>query len=172
MSHQINQIQASYNASEDRILLKIKTLNEQVFLAWMTRRFVSLLLPLLHGKHPTTGEALFDEKTTMVHQAEKQQTQQDGDFGTAYETPENPEFPLGELPILLAKMTFKNLDQLSPDEPAQLLLEPEQGAGIVLPFNPELMGALLKILAQVIEQSDWALQVAPIIEMPAESRLQ
>lgn len=172
MSHQINQIQASYNAAEDRILLKIKTLNEQVYLAWLTRRFVSLLLPLLHGKHPTTGEALFDEQTAMTHQAEKQQTQLNGDFGTAYEPPENAEHPLGELPILLAKMTFNNLNQARPDEPPQLILEPEQGAGIVLPFNPELMGALLKILGEVIVQADWALQVAPIIEMPAESRLQ
>ena len=172
MSQQINQIQASYNASEDRILLKIKTLNEQVYLAWMTRRFVSLLLPLLHGKHPTPGKELFDEQTTMTHQAQKQQTQLEGDFGTAYETPENPEYPLGELPILLAKMTFQNLNQLLPDEPSQLILEPEQGAGIVLPFNAELMGALLKILAQVIEQADWALRVVPIIEMPTDSRLQ
>lgn len=172
MSHKINQIQASYNDSEDRILLKIKTLNEQVYLAWLTRRFVSLLLPLLHGKHPTTGDALFDEKTTMTHQAEKQQTQLDGDFGTTYESPENAEYPLGELPILLAKMTFNTQNPAQPDEPPQLILEPEQGAGIVLPFNPELMGAMLKILAQVIDQADWALQVAPIIEMPAELRLQ
>lgn len=172
MSHQINQIQASYNASEDRILLKIKTLNEQVYLAWLTRRFVSLLLPLLHGKHPTTDEALFDEQTAMSHQTEKQQTQLNGDFGTAYESPENAQFPLGELPILLTKMTFNNLSQSEPDDSPQLILEPEQGAGIVLPFNPELMGALLKILAQVIDQADWALQVAPIIEMPAEVRLQ
>jgi hypothetical protein len=172
MSHQINQIQASYNDSEDRILLKIKTLNEQVYLAWMTRRFVSLLLPLLHGKHPTTGEALFDEQTTMMHQTEKQQTQLEGDFGTAYEAPENAEYPLGERPILLAKMTFNTLNKTQPEEQPQLILEPEQGAGIVLPFNAELMGALLKILAQVIDQADWALQLAPIIEMPAEVRLQ
>ena len=172
MSYQINQIQASYNATEDRILLKIKTLNEQVYLAWLTRRFVSLLLPLLHGKHPTTGEALFNEQTTMIHQAEKQQTQRHGDFDTAYETPENPTYPLGETPILLAKMTFKNLNQVVEDERPKLILEPEMGTGIILPFNPELLGAMLKILAQVIEQADWALQMAQIIEMPTESRLQ
>jgi len=143
-----------------------------VYLAWLTRRFVSLLLPLLHGKHPTTGDALFDEQTTMTHQTEKQQTQLDGDFSTVYESPENAEYPLGELPILLTKMTFNAQNQALPDEPPQLILEPEHGAGIVLPFSPELMGALLKILAQVIDQTDWALQVAPIIEMPADLRLQ
>ncbi len=172
MSSQINQIQSSYNATEDRILLKIKTLNEQVYLAWLTRRFIGLLLPLLHGQHPTTGEALFDEVTTMNHQAQKQQTQSKGDFGSTYEEPENPTFPLGDSPILLVKMTFKNLNQAESDAPPQLILEPEQGPGIVLPFNPELLGALLKIFAEVIEQANWSLDVAPIITMPADSSLQ
>jgi len=168
MSDQINQIQASYNATEDRVLLKIKTLNDQVYLAWVTRRFLALLLPAMHGKHPTTGTSFFDEKTHLVNEAKKEAAQVKGDYESEYIKPDSPDYPLGESPILLAKITFKAIN--TPE--AQLILEPETGSGIQLPFNPTLLGALLKIFTQAIQQSDWNLNNEPILNMPAEARLQ
>ncbi|WP_029408585.1 hypothetical protein [Thiomicrorhabdus sp. Milos-T2] len=169
MSDKINQIQASYNPAEDRILLNIKTLNEQVYLAWITRRFMKIFIPVLHGQHPTNGQALFDEKKSQISEIEKQKTQLLGDYESEYKKPENPNYPLGESPILLAKITFKEIYS----ENAQLVLEPESGQGIVLPYHSDLLGPLIKIFSQALNSSDWSLDIDPILEVPKETtRLQ
>lgn len=168
MTNQINQIQATYNLLEDRIRLTIKTVEGQVYLAWITRRYLNLLLPVLHGQHPTTGDGFFDEKSALVHQAEKEQSALSGDYQSQYEAPENPDYPLGEEPILLTQITFKDIDT----ESALFILAPESGPGIQLPFNPELLGALLKIFAQAMQAAHWQLELNTILEMPKEARLQ
>jgi len=168
MSDKINQIQASYNPAEDRILLKIKTINEQVYLAWITRRFMKLFIPVLHGQHPTSGKSLFDEKKTQEQQLEKEKTQLQGNYESDYKVPENPQYPLGETPILIAKITFKDIY----GDNAQLVFEPEKGQGIVLPYHADLLGPLIKIFSQALHSSDWALDLDPILEVPQETRLQ
>lgn len=168
MSDTISQIQASYNPTEDRILLNIKTLNEQIYLAWITRRFMKLLIPALHGQHPTTGDNLFDEKTSHIQQAEKEKVQMKGDYETGYQDPENPEYPLGDQPILLAKLTFKDIYS----EGGSLILEPESGQGIVLPYHPDMLGPLIKIFSQALKTSEWALELDPILEVPEKASLQ
>jgi len=168
MSDKINQIQASYQPSEDRILLKIKTLNEQVYLAWITRRFMKLLIPVLHGQHPTTGKDLFDTKTSQVQQVQKEQTQMQGDYSSQYVTPENPNYPLGETPILLAKITFKDIYT----DNSQLIFEPEKGQGVVLPYHADLLGPLMKIFSQALNAADWSLELQSILSVPEQTRLQ
>lgn len=168
MNDKINQIQASYQPTEDRILLTIKTLNEQVYLSWITRRFMKLLIPVLHGQHPTSGKALFDNKTQLLEQAEVEKNQLQGDYESEYQTPENPKYPLGEEPILLAKITFKDIYS----DNAQLIFEPEVGKGILLPYHADLLGPLIKIFSQALYASDWALDLDPILEVPKQTRLQ
>ena len=149
MSNQIKQIQAHYLPIEDRILLKIHTDDQQVFHAWLTRRYLKLLLPALQGQHPQTGEALFSEnaQTEVVQPAALDESQ----FNQPYEPPEAADFPLGEAPILLSKITFKGFDTDAP----QLALEPEEGAGIALSYQPSFVKALLTIIQQSVAKADW-----------------
>jgi len=168
MSDKINQIQATYFPAEDRILLKIKTLNELVYLAWITRRFMKLVIPVLHGQHPTTGKTLFDDKAAQVQQMENEKTQLIGDYESKYQQSENAQYPLGEDPILLAKIAFKDMYS----DKAQLALEPETGQGIILPYHSDLLGPLIKIFSQALNATDWALDLDPILEVPKETRLQ
>lgn len=168
MSNKINQIQASYNPSEDRILLKIKTDNNQEYLAWITRRFMKLLLPILHGKHPTNGENLFDNATNEMQQMEKQQSQMLGDYQSDYKTPDNPQYPLGETPILLVKITFKDIQ----GENGKLVFEPEQGPGVILPYRADLLGPLIKVFSQAMEAAQWNMEMEQIWQIPAETLLQ
>lgn len=168
MSDTVSQIQASYHATEDRILLNIKTLNEQIYLAWITRRFLKLLIPVLHGQHPTTGKALFDEKTSHIQQAQREKTHLSGDYESAYIKPENPIYPLGETPILLAKITFKDIQSGK----GSLALEPDKGQGILLPYHPDILGPLIKIFAKALESADWDLNLDPILSVPEQTSLQ
>ncbi|BBN60673.1 hypothetical protein HVMH_2267 [Hydrogenovibrio marinus] len=149
MSNQIKQIQAHYLPIEDRILLKIHTDDQQVFHAWLTRRYLKLLLPALQGQHPQTGETLFSEnaQTEVVQPVPLDDSQ----FNQPYEPPEVADFPLGETPILLSKITFKGFDTDAP----QLALEPEEGSGIALSYQPSFVKALLTIIQQSVAKADW-----------------
>lgn len=150
MSSQIKQIQAHYLPVEDRILLKIHTDEKQVFHAWLTRRYLKLLLPVLQGQHPQTGDTLLKNKTSSVTNQNDVEMSA-GAFEQAYQPPEDGNFPLGEAPILLSQMTFRDFDTESP----QLVLEPEEGSGIVLSYQPGFVKALLTLVQQAIGQADW-----------------
>ncbi|GKT11522.1 MAG: hypothetical protein ISEC1_P0486 [Thiomicrorhabdus sp.] len=168
MTNQINQIQATYNTFEDRIRLTIKTHSDQVFVAWLTRRYLGILLPVLHGQHPISGESFFDEKSVLSQQAEQEKSQLDRDMQQPFEKPEQPIYPLGEQPLLLTQITFSEMDTVN----AQFILAPEIDDGFQLPFNPSLLASLLKVLAQALKAANWQLEINTILEMPPEVRLQ
>ena len=163
MSDQINQIQATYDALEDRILLKFKTLNEEVYLAWVSRRFCKLLLPVLQGRHPQNGQQLLEPTEDLEREFAQEKAQLAGDYSSPYQAPEKPKFPLGETPILLAQISFTHLNS----KQATFRLEPNHGQGLALPFHPQLLGPLLKILTQAIEKTDWDLGNEMLYQMPA-----
>lgn len=150
MSSQIKQIQAHYLPVEDRIMLKIHTDEKQVFHAWLTRRYLKLLLPVLQGQHPQTGDTLLKNKISSATN-QNEVLMPAGDFEQAYQPPEDANFPLGDTPILLSQMTFRGFDTESP----QLVLEPEAGSGIVLSYEPGFLNALLTLVQQAASQADW-----------------
>jgi hypothetical protein len=168
MSDQIKQIQATYQPIEDRILFQLHTQQQQCLQAWITRRYLKLLIPALQGQHPQTGEAIVQNEHPAERQLRQEKAQLEGDFDKPYEEPENLEHPLGNSPILLAKMTFRNLDSPTP----QLVLEPEEGAGIQLGYNPELMGVLLTVFGKALNNSDWTLDLEPLLDLPDNITLQ
>ena len=127
-----------------------------------------LLIPALQGQHPQTGEALFSSEQSIANQMRSEAAQVEGDFDTGYQEPEAPEFPLGQEPILLTRITFK---ELGSDHP-ELNLEPESGPGIGLPFQPDVLGILLKIFSQALNSANWQLDLEPILQLPKDSRLQ
>lgn len=165
MSDQINQIQATFNTIEDRILLKFKTLNEDIYLAWLSRRFCKLLLPVLQGRHPQTDQQLIDTPEQMERDFQQEKAQVEGDYSSPYQAPEAPNYPLGEEPILLAQITFKDLHGEHPS----IRLEPNKGKGLVLPYHPELLGPLLKILNQALKKTDWDLGDELLYQMPSDN---
>lgn len=171
MTNAVKQLQASYNMAEDRILWKLRTDTHQ-FQAWITRRYMKLLIPALHGQHPTTKENLLPEKTHQLHAMQKQtageEFQKQAEDNVAYEEPENVEEPLGDDPVLLAKLTFRGLESDSP----VISFEPEQGPGFNLSFQPQITSALVQIFSQALAKSDWGLQLEAIMEVPEQVTLQ
>lgn len=163
MSDQINQIQASFDSIEDRILLKFKTNNEDVYLTWLSRRYCKLLLPVLHGRHPSNGEQIIKDATHVEREFEQEKAQVEGDYSSPYTKPEEPHYPLGEQPVLLAQISFKNLNSESPS----ISLEPNKGPGLLLPYHPQLLGPMLKILTTAIEKTDWNLGDEILYQLPS-----
>lgn len=165
MTYPIKQLQASYNPIEDRILLTVEGQNQQTYLGWLTRRFFKILLPVLHGQHPITGNALFDTKQPKkqgpkIHQSKANLKKE--------ATTESQSYPLGESPLLLAKISFTSLKT----EQAVFMLAPNSGRGIELPFTPVLLNLLLTTIKDPLEESDWALELNGIYGVPSNNRLQ
>lgn len=161
MSETIKQIQASFNPTEDRLLLKLHTGNQKIQ-AWITRRYLKLLIPALQGQHPKTGKPLFSPKQQALVEMSQQATPSSAAFEAPYEEPEQADMPLGDHPILLAKLTFKDLESDSPE----LVLEPEVGVGIGLSFKPAMVSALTKIIGQAVQSAEWDLDVNPAMSLP------
>ncbi|VAW45086.1 hypothetical protein MNBD_GAMMA04-683 [hydrothermal vent metagenome] len=161
MTYPIKQIHASYNPLEDRVLLTVETHNQQIYLGWITRRFVTLLLPTLHGQHPITKASMFEDAPQKMKPPQIKQSQNT-------ESKSAPEYPLGESPLLFSKISFSALRT----EEAVFILSPNTGQGIKLPFTPILLNLMLKNLKAPLEQSDWGIEHEGIYGVPMNNLLQ
>lgn len=161
MSQALEQIQLDYVPTEDRLLLKLKT-GETLYRAWVTRRYLKLLLPVLQGLHPATGERFtpapalsFEEDAHMPVEKEppleKTISEQPGSMANV------------AAPMLLTEVQF-NAEQ------EQLALVAKQNnKQINLPYAPTINHALLKVIHQVLPQTAWDLVVEPgdVLDKPA-----
>ncbi len=167
MTYPINQISVLYHPIEDRMLLTIEMEGQQVYTGWITRRFLKLLIPALHGVHPLTGKTLFDNKTSKAPTIKQSKPI----LKKTIESPNDPmpaSYPLGETPILLSKISFKGIQK----DYTVFILSPESGHGIELPFNPSVLNTLLSQFTAPLQESGWSLEVNTIYGMPLESGLQ
>ena len=61
--------------------------------------------------------------------------------------------PLGNVPILLSKLTVKQTEDGNP----MLCMYPEQGQGIDLALQPQLLHSISKLFADALLASEWGL---------------
>jgi hypothetical protein len=154
----IHQIQMAYDRLQDRILLRISTVDRAEFRFWMTRRYVKLLWRVLIKmlERDPVAAVHTDEKirrTMMGFQhADAVRT---GDFEKKYEEVANA-LPLGDEPVLLAKVTAKR----NADATQVLSIQPEKGQGIDVVVNAELLHMISKLVVDAVSQSGWELQLA------------
>ncbi len=158
----IHQVNVSYDAEQDRLLLRINSLSREEFRAWLTRRMTLKLLPQLgqtaqeqldkqfpapiQSRHPPTQQQL-------VAQFHKEAAVYDGDFQTPF-IEKASALPLGEAPLLVTELTITPLA----DAKLQLvLLErlPEQQRDLQLVMDPALTRGLLRLLNQSMRASAW-----------------
>ncbi len=158
MIYPITQLDSSYNPIEDRILLTIKMQHNRIYYNWITRRFLTLLLPVLHGHHPITHEMLFSPEP-IQHSTPKI-------YQPVASHP--PSYPLGKSPLLLTKIRFNELKTLS----ATFQMLPESNTGLELPFTPAILNLFLTTLKSSVIQSNWNLQVPKMYDILAPTQLQ
>lgn len=146
-----------YNAQEDRILLRILSTERAEFRFWLTRRYVKLLWAVLLKMFERDPVAAMhsDEKvrrTMMGFQHEN--AVRGGEFAKPFDEGVNA-LPLGAAPVLLSRISGKQPDQ----KQQQLSLHPEQGQGIDLGVNTDLLHMMSKLLVDAVTQSDWDLKL-------------
>jgi len=167
---QLHQMQITFVPEEDRLLFRVNTVgrNRAEFRFWFTRRYVrilwdALLNMLKKGKeeqeetkkeHPEMeSERNPDKPVATQLQQEHQEVVEKADFQTAYE--ESNVFPLGESPILLAKVGLGTNPQGTP----VLSMQPPKGQGIELSLNKQILHSFCKLLHESTNKADWDLNL-------------
>jgi len=159
---QIHQIQIRHDETEDRLLLRLSTLDNREFRFWLTRRFVKRLWALLvqmlewdqavrQQVDPVTRRTVLD----IQHEGYSQQANYSKKFDEA--TPEAPRsLPLGEAPALLAMVKGKK-----GEHGVQMLsLRPCQGQGIDMTLDTRLLHIFSRLLHQGVAHTDWDINLA------------
>ena len=155
---QIHQIQMSYNAQEDRILLRILTTQRAEFRFWMTRRYVKLLwtvLIKLLERDPAAAAQADESLRRTVMGMQHASAVSGGEFAKPYEEGVSV-LPLGAAPVLLERVSGKQ----SVNQQPTLSLHPQTGQGIDLGVNTGLLHMISKLLVDAVAKSDWDLKLA------------
>ena len=145
MSGQIHQMNITYSATQDRLLLRVSTTQAQEFRIWLTRRFVKLLLGLLVKE--------IDKRGGMPNMATKQETVsmlKQGAMEQKYEVKPEVTYPFGEDGILASKIKATTRE----DENLDLELLPPKGKGLTVTLNQSLLFMFYSMLRQATNQSE------------------
>lgn len=154
---QLHQMQLTFAPEEDRLLFRVNTAGGRQraeFRFWFTRRYAKLLwmalMNMLERRQPR--EKFKDEiAQTQALAQEHQKALQQADFQTQYE--ESAVFPLGEVPILLSRVTLKENERGE----QILCMHPTQGQGLELGLNDQIMHSFCKLLADSAKTAEWDL---------------
>ena len=155
----IHQIQVKYDPLADRLLLQIRTRDEQLFPIWLTRRMVMRLWPHFRGmvsglavKRTAPAAMAVPEARDMLAEAARERALQSADFKTQFDT-SSAKQPLGPEPVLPTAIDLR---------PAQgqavvLAIRDAAGRSLELAFGEDLAHGLLKLVESALATSEWGL---------------
>jgi len=149
----LEQFNASYDATQDRLLLRIRSSDDAEFRFWITRRYLALLWPPLMKMADDFSARKSADPLTRNTLAELAHGEAVGkaDFASRYQG--GLLFPLGEDPVLLARITVQPLR----GDTQTLTLLPQQGQGINLDLDEKLVHVLARLLQQAAVAAEWGL---------------
>jgi hypothetical protein len=163
----ISQLQMTYSAEEDRILLRVNTDDDEEFRFWLTRRFALLLMRALEA-HRAADPDIASQVTEPARQAveafKEQAANARGNFDDAFKP--SHEFPLGEAPVLAYKLIYR-----VEDGHLKFAIEPRSGKGIRLVLNAQLNFNVTRLLQSACEKGEWGLAGEQGKQQESESRV-
>lgn len=164
----LHQLQVTYQAEEDRLLLRASFRADdgglQELRAWLTRRMTRTLWPAIIDSletqvsldKPQAAHASADI-VGMEHHASVEQIRDSGSFNNPF-APDIQTYPLGETPILVTTVNFAQ----HPDQPIRINLTPANGSGFEIAFPPIVLHGLCSLLKDAVRTADWDME----LEMP------
>ena len=150
--------------------MRMNTVASEGFQFWLTRRYVKLLWPVLLGMLAKDSLVLSQqtvEAKKEVLSFQHEQAAQNMDYSQSYKEQVSDQ-PLGESPLLLAKAGVKTND----NDAQTLSLHPEQGQGIDLALDKQLLHSICKLLQDTVSKTDWDLDLSQSLATPAASEQQ
>lgn len=171
---QINQVNISYHQSEDRLLMRVNTLDGAELRFWLTRAVVARMLTGLAQSEkalatrlapqiyaPSVARALeqFDQEASM---AKADFTTQFADNATHY--------PLGEQPLLVVK-----LEIAKSEDKASFSFDLFSGQKVTINLAAQMISNIYSLLCDLLQRVDWNLpaltQKRPLVRIPESETL-
>jgi hypothetical protein len=154
----LHQIKIEFDAEQDRLRMRVSTVTGQEALLWLTRRCVLRLWPLLVGGAEASPQVVTRaadpevKKALLEFQHEKAISQ--AQFGKQYEEVPRTR-PLGDEPLLIAKL------QRRTDQAGRVILGllPNEGQGIFLTLDEQLLHGFIKLLQQAVQRAEWGFKL-------------
>ena len=162
----INQIQIRYVPIEDRIVLRMNTEDSSEFRFWITRRYAKILADSLLKLLRSTGDIQEHNKEEVqkaVMSFQHEEAISKADFAKTFHA-QPKSMPLGNVPVLLSKLTVNQTEDGNP----MLCMYPEQGQGIDLALQQQLLHSISKLFADALQASEWGVD----FNLPANSAVQ
>ena len=154
----IHQMQLVYDAREDRLVWKLRTRAGEIYTVWLTRRMVLRLWgPFLRivgqaGVPTLAPQALLTPAAqAMLADAARQRPLPSADFSAPFD-PQAVREPLGPQPLLADVIDL--VPQTAP-RGLQIKLREAGGRALELQLTADLATALLRLLEQALEVSEW-----------------
>ena len=147
MTDKLHQLNITYVPKEDRLLLRVSTLQGDEFRVWLTRRYTGLLFNVLNKQMEKSGGV-----PTVAASEETRKLFKAGALDQKF-TGDSSSFPLGENGFLAFRINTGE----TPDGVLHLEVSPEQGQGITLHLSNPLLYMFSNILNQGIDQAGWQL---------------
>ena len=153
----LSQIQVSFSDIEDRILLRMNTINHEEFRFWLTRRFISRLFPVMLETIqgiPDIASQQTPSNRNAVMDFQREQATQNADFSTPFEE-NKPEtlYPLGADAVLVVRGSLRQKSE----NIFELSLKDKNNKGIDFAFNVDILYLLQKLLLDTLPKTDWGL---------------
>jgi hypothetical protein len=162
------QFRFEYSAEEDRVLFRVSTTDHAEYLIWFTRRYVKLLWRQLQQSletHPVVvrhsspaarkSVAQFRRETALAKTDFTRELAKT-DFTREYEAPKITHRPLGEQPILAARLRISTNAQGM----KVLHISPLAGKEITIALTDEVLHSFTHILGQIVTKAEWDLDFA------------
>jgi hypothetical protein len=169
----IHQLSVSYEERQDRVLLRLNTLDKQEFRFWLTRRMCLRLLPavdqsVLRLEASQPGVAVPDASSKqMLTEIKRDAFLQKADFSTPFEA-KAEQRPLGEEPLLITDAQLS----LQTGGGLQMTFQEKSVDGAVkscqLNLQASLVHGLLHLIHQALVKADWGITAAPHVSAAAE----
>ncbi len=156
--NRIHQMQMSFVPMEDRILFRMSTANKEEFRLWLTRRYVKLLWQVLQDMlNRATLEHIAPTANPLAREAiksfEHQRAIANTNFSSQYEEALDMKRPLGATPVLVSRIRVHNTEDSGP----VLSMHPEDGHGIEIVMNEQLLHSFIGLLVKTLTTTDWNL---------------
>lgn len=160
----LNQVNLSYVPREDRLLLRINTLEGAEFRFWLTRAVVARMVAgLAHSEEVQMGSETQQWTNPALQQALEQFDREVASEGASASSPPSSPFcarfeakashyPLGQQPLLVVKV------EISPrDRHAALTLTLASGQTLSINLNAGMVSSINRLLCDILKGADWNL---------------
>jgi hypothetical protein len=173
---ELHQLSITYDAAADRLLLKLRGQGGELLAAWLTRRLMQRLWPVLQGvvtdmaasALPANAHANPDAKA-MLSEMRRADAVQQADFHTPFEHAATA-YPMGQEPLLIREATLTPLAGGRLD----LGFKAADGRAFHLQLAEEMAQAWVHLTEKALGVSEWSLPVgertSPLPPTPSPSK--